>query len=166
MDGAFDLPPELGARVLGPVSAGKDAGAPEPPMAGQRGATFESVIWKSPACSTAGESRAVPSGGRNYRARARAARGAGPLQSGLLREIHLGRLGRARRLQLEVLPRSLAEHLGREHLREAPDVGVVAVHGFVVVLPRHGDAVLRPLELVLQRAEVLVGLELRVVLGH
>jgi len=46
MDGACDLPPELGARVPGPVSAAKGASAPEPPRAGQRGATFESVIWK------------------------------------------------------------------------------------------------------------------------
>jgi len=46
MDGACDLPPELGTRVPRTVSAAKDAGAPEPPMAGQRGATFESVIWK------------------------------------------------------------------------------------------------------------------------
>jgi len=46
------------------VSAGKDADAPEPPMAGQRGATFESVIWKRAACSTAGESRTVPSGAK------------------------------------------------------------------------------------------------------
>src|SRR5881296_2103019 len=131
MDGAFDLPPELGARVPGPVSAGKDAGAPEPPMAGQRGATFESVIWKSPACSTAGESRAVPSGERNYRARARAARGAGPLQSGLLREIHLRRLGRARCLELEVGAGPLPQQLRRQHLREASDIGVVEVgcHG-------------------------------------
>src|SRR5204863_10037319 len=66
----------------------------------------------------------------------------------LLQEIHLGRLGRPRRLQLEVRPRPLAEHLRRQHLREAPDVGVVAVHRFVVVLARNGDAVLRPLELV------------------
>jgi len=64
MDGACDLPPELGARVPRPVSAGKDADAPEPPMAGQRGATFESVIWKRAACSTAGESRTVPSGAK------------------------------------------------------------------------------------------------------
>jgi len=60
MDGACDLPPEQGARVTGPVSAGKDATAPEPPMAGQRGATFVSVIWEPHRCPTAGEGRTVP----------------------------------------------------------------------------------------------------------
>src|SRR6266511_22943 len=83
----------------------------------------------------------------------------------LLREIHLGRFGRARRLQLEIRPRRLADRFRCQHLREAPDVRVVAVHRLVVVLARDRDAVLRPLELVLERAEVLVGLELRVVLG-
>src|SRR2546425_9747495 len=83
----------------------------------------------------------------------------------LLREIHLRRLSRPRRLELEVRAWPLAEQFSRQHLREAPDIGVVAVHCLVVVLPRDRDAVLRPLELVLQRAEVLVGLELRVVLG-
>src|SRR5690348_13879780 len=76
MDGACDLPPEQGARVPGPVSAGKDAGAPEPPMAGQRGATFESVIWKKRSLLNGWGEQAVPSGGRNYRPYARAARGA------------------------------------------------------------------------------------------
>src|SRR5438094_3361742 len=55
--------------------------------------------------------------------------------------------------------------LRRQHLREAPDVGVVAVHGVVVILARHRDAVLGPLELILERPEILVRLELRVVLG-
>src|SRR6266550_1729602 len=85
--------------------------------------------------------------------------------SGLFREIHLRRLRRPRRLQLEVRTRPLPQNLRRQHLREAPDVGVVAVHGLVVVLARDRDAILRSLELVLQRAEVLVGLELRVILG-
>jgi len=63
------------------VSAGKDAGAPEPPMAGQRGATFESVIWKKRRLLNGWGEQAVPSGARNYGPCARAARGAGALQS-------------------------------------------------------------------------------------
>src|SRR2546430_8014973 len=85
MNGACDLPPEQGARVPGPVSAGKDAGAPEPPMAGQRRATFESVIWKKRRLLNGWGEHAVPSRARNYRPYARVARGAGALQSGLLR---------------------------------------------------------------------------------
>src|SRR5256885_10722556 len=38
-----------------------------------------------------------------------------------------------------------------------------AVHGVVVILARHRDAVLGPLELILERPEILVRLELRVV---
>jgi len=55
------------------VSAGKDAGAPEPPMAGQRGATFESVIWKKRRLLNGWGEQAVPSGARNYGPCARAA---------------------------------------------------------------------------------------------
>src|SRR2546429_5145189 len=39
---------------------------------------------------------------------------------GLLREVHLGRLRRARCLELEVRPWPLAQDLRRQHLREAP----------------------------------------------
>src|SRR5437667_2901109 len=85
-------------------------------------------------------------------------------QGALPREIHLRRLRRARGLQLEVRPRPLADDFRRQHLGEAADVGVVAVHGIVVVLAGDGDAVLGPLELVLERPEVLVRLELRVAL--
>src|SRR5213596_1614342 len=85
-------------------------------------------------------------------------------QGALPREIHLRRLRRARGLQLEVRPRPLADDFRRQHLGEAADVRVVAVHGIVVVLAGDGDAVLGPLELVLERPEVLVRLELRVAL--
>src|SRR6266851_7644790 len=71
----------------------------------------------------------------------------------LLREIDLRGLGRAGCLQLEVRPRALAQQLRRQHLRKAPDVGVVPRHRFIVVLPRHGDAVFGSFELVLQRSE-------------
>src|SRR3989441_734254 len=81
------------------------------------------------------------------------------------REIHSRHRIRPGRLQLEVRARPLPEQLRRQHLRKPPDVGVVAVDGVVVVLARDRDAVLRALELVLERAEVLVGLELRVTLG-
>src|SRR6266550_6958335 len=67
----------------------------------------------------------------------------------LFGEIHLRRLRRARRLHLEVRPWPLPEDLRRQHLREAPDVGVVAVHGLVVILPGDRDTVLRPFQLVL-----------------
>src|SRR5437660_5297741 len=63
----------------------------------------------------------------------------------LLREIHLGRLCRAGRLELEVRAWSLAQDLRREELREASDVGVVAVHRVVVDLARDGDTVFGPL---------------------
>src|SRR5690242_8138094 len=82
----------------------------------------------------------------------------------LLGEIHPRRLGRVGTRQIEVRPRLPAGELGRQQLRKAPDIGVVAVHGVIVVLTRHRDAILRSLELVLQRAEVLVRLELRIVL--
>src|SRR3989442_11455942 len=104
-----------------------------------------------------------PTAGRTRRYRYCRPRHATP-QGGLFREIDLGDLRGAGGLELEVLPRSLPDELRCEHLREAADVGVVAVCGLIVVLARHGDAVLRPLKLVLQRAEVLVRLELGVVL--
>src|SRR5207245_10843715 len=85
--------------------------------------------------------------------------------TGLFREIHLRHLSRPRRLELEVRAWPLPEDLRRQHLREAPDVGIVAVHRLVVVLQCDRDAVLRPLELILQGAEVLIGLELRIILG-
>src|SRR2546422_9134986 len=83
----------------------------------------------------------------------------------LFREVHLWRRRRPRRLQLEVLPGTLPDHLRRQHLREAPNVRVVAVHRVVVVLARDRDAVLRALELVLERAEMLVRFELWLILG-
>src|SRR2546428_4478592 len=83
----------------------------------------------------------------------------------LFREIDFRRRRRPRRLQLEVLPGTLPDHLRRQHLREAPNVRVVAVHRVVVVLARDRDAVLRALELVLERAEILVRFELRIILG-
>src|SRR6266566_1414132 len=99
-------------------------------------------------------------------ARTQRTRPAGHCRRGawLFREVHLRCLRRFGPLQLEVLARAFPDRLRRQDLREAADVGVVAVHRVVVVLARHGDAVLRALELVLKRAEVLVGLELGVVL--
>src|SRR5213596_446608 len=85
-------------------------------------------------------------------------------QGALLRKIHLRCLRRARGLQLEVRPRPLADDFCRQHLGEAAYIGVVAVHGVVVVLAGDGDAVLGALELVLERPEILVRLELRVAL--
>ena len=79
-------------------------------------------------------------------------------------KLHLRRLCGAR-LRLEILARlAQAEHLRGEVVGEAADVGVVLAHGAVVVLARHGDAVLGALELVLQLLEVLARAELRVVL--
>src|SRR5690606_27793527 len=66
----------------------------------------------------------------------------------------------------EVRPRPVTEHLGGEVLRELPDEGVVVLHRADVALSFDGDAVLGAFELRLQLQEVLVGLGLRVVLGH
>ena len=59
----------------------------------------------------------------------------------------------------------VAEHHRGEVDRELAHRHVVVLHRLDVAVARHGDAVLGALELRLQVAEVLVGLELRVVLG-
>ena len=58
------------------------------------------------------------------------------------------------------------EHAGDEVAREALDLGVVAHDGVVVELAREGDLVLGRGQLLLERHDVLVGLEVGVVLDH
>ncbi|MDQ1132796.1 hypothetical protein QE386_001391 [Pseudoxanthomonas winnipegensis] len=58
-----------------------------------------------------------------------------------------------------------AGHLGRQRLRELADIGVVVLHGLDVAAAGHGDAVLGAFQLRLQVAEVLVGLQGRIVLA-
>src|SRR5882724_8708853 len=69
-------------------------------------------------------------------------------------------LDRELRLRLEA-----EEHRG-EVVREGAHQRVELLHRLDVALTRDGDAILGALELRLQVAEVLVGLELRVILGH
>src|SRR5580693_1035520 len=64
------------------------------------------------------------------------------------------------RLHLEV------EHLGGEVHREGAHRDVVALYRLDVAVTRHGDAIFRALELRLQVAEVLIGLEVGVALHH
>ncbi|KAG0946479.1 hypothetical protein G6F31_014320 [Rhizopus arrhizus] len=59
----------------------------------------------------------------------------------------------------------VAEDLGGDHLRERADVGVVVLHLLDVTATCDGDPVLGTFQLRLQVAEVLVGLQLRIVFG-
>src|SRR5512133_1748712 len=79
-------------------------------------------------------------------------------------ELHLHRLFGVL-FDLEVLPRSVAEHAGNDVGRERLLRRVVRHHGVVVELPRVGDLSLGSGELLLQHHEVLVRLEVRVALG-
>src|SRR4051812_487145 len=67
---------------------------------------------------------------------------------------------------LEGLARREVAHPRDEVARERLDPVVVAQHGVVVELPRVGDLVLGRGQLLLQVQEVLVGLEVRIRLGH
>src|SRR4051812_7399805 len=69
-------------------------------------------------------------------------------------------------LGLEVLPLGEVERTGQERARERLDLGVVAVHGVVVELPRVGDPVLAGGQLLLQVQKVLVRLQVRIGLGQ
>ena len=60
----------------------------------------------------------------------------------------------------------VAEHHGRQVGREAARQHVVLLHRLDVAVARHGDAVLGAFELHAQVAEGLVGLQVRVLLGH
>ena len=62
--------------------------------------------------------------------------------------------------------RLVAEGHGGEVGRELARQGVVFLRRLDEALARHRDAVLGAFELRLQLAEILVGLELRIVLGH
>ena len=57
------------------------------------------------------------------------------------------------------------EHRAPPAAGDRPDLGIVGLHRGDVVAPRDGDAVLGAFELRLQREEVLVRLEVRIVLG-
>src|SRR5215210_8438645 len=61
-------------------------------------------------------------------------------------------------LGLEVLALGEVERAGQDDARERLDLGVVAVHGVVVELPRVGDPVLAGGQFLLQVEEVLVRL--------
>ncbi len=50
---------------------------------------------------------------------------------------------------------------GKERIAE-----IVGLHRLDVAIARHGDAILRAFELRLQIAEILIGLQLRIVFGH
>src|SRR4029079_16627490 len=72
------------------------------------------------------------------------------------------RLATRRRLEVGLLPEAAQ---GRhEAAREEPEPRIVLAHRLVEAPPLNGDAVLRALELALQRQEVLVGLQLGVAL--
>src|SRR5688572_5138588 len=89
------------------------------------------------------------------------------MKASLLREINFGRSGDGLLvLDRELRPLLVAEDHRREVGREGAHGGVVLLRGLDEAVARHGDAVLGALELRLQLAEVLVGLELRIVLRH
>src|SRR5919109_104787 len=74
-------------------------------------------------------------------------------------ELHFGRrLAAGRRLEERLGPE--AHHPGDHAGGKRAKPGVVVADRLVVALALDGDAVLRALELALQREEVLVGLEL------
>src|SRR5712692_8545557 len=112
----------------------------------------------SAACATAAAQS------RSARTRSRLRRMVPPLGGTL--ELHLRHLLAAwRRLEESLLLEATnARHHAR---REEAEPGVVVLHGLVEAHPLDGDAVLRSLELALQREEVLVALELWIALhGH
>src|SRR5262245_63940809 len=73
-------------------------------------------------------------------------------------------LAAGRRLEVRSSPE--APEGGHDARGEALDGRVVGAHDLVVAAPFDGDPVLRPLELALERQEVLVRLEVRVALDH
>ena len=78
-------------------------------------------------------------------------------------ELHLRRIRRIGCRHLEIFPRlAEAEHLGGQVGRESTDLAVELLDRGVVVGTRHGDPVLRALQLILELREVRAALEVRV----
>src|SRR3989304_2986254 len=88
-----------------------------------------------------------------------------PRPPGRRLEFDLGDGLAARRRTEEGLVPEAGER-GHEAAREEPEARVVLADRFVEAAALHGDAVLRALELALERQEVLVALEIRVALHH
>src|SRR5262245_61329626 len=97
------------------------------------------------------------------RGSATSARPARRFRAGRALELHLRRRLAARRGLEEGLVAEAAER-GDQARGEEPEPRVVLAHPLVVAAPLHGDAVLRALELVLERQEVLVGFQVGVAL--
>src|SRR3982751_2432654 len=106
-------------------------------------------------CAAAGDASANSASHRTAKTRATSARGV---------EIDARRgLGGGRRFERH-LRLGAVEDLGADRVGEGADAGVIAGHRLVIVTARGVDAVLGPLELVLKREEVRVGLEVGVIL--
>ena len=59
-----------------------------------------------------------------------------------------------------------AEHGRCDVVGEQLDIGVVALHGFVVLAALHRDAIFSAGQFVLQAQEIFVGFQLRIIFHH